>query len=665
MRRVRGLALLVPAVLVAACTNDESSDAADPPPQPDAPVQFTMRGGDVFAWTHTVAGRAECDDVTVTVNGAPIDAPVKLVGSEFEAVVPLKSGANEVVAGCDGDPGGFSEPLMLEGRLQARPTARVKVSVKGGTVTLDGRGSEATRPDGTEIAQYRWTPAPETTGPLTMANGKPLKEASGPRLRLRAPSRDGEYYVALEVADAEGRTDSSVTYFVVENGRARAVDLMHEHPAWIDSAVVYAPIPQLWGNGGPKSVARRMPYLKKLGVDALWLWPPTTERAAGEEYAITDYFKIDPSWGPTKAFKNMVDEAHRHGIHVLVDFVANHMSVESPYFKDAKEFGEASHYWDFFDRTANGRPTHYFDWTHLPNLNYDNPEVRRMIIESTAHWVHDLGVDGFRMDAVWGVKRRRPSFWPQWRRELKRINPDLLLLAEASAVDPYYFSHGFDVGYDWTKQPGQWAWGSAFEFPQEAGVLLKSAITNGGKGYAEDAIVMRFLNNNDTGARFVDQFSPDLTRVAATMQFTLPGIPSMFAGDEIGASYEPYSNLTPIVWKDRFGLRPFYDKLIDLKHTVPALNSNDVEVLTASPNSALAYIRPAVGSSGPILVILNYDTKARVEIAGTPALDEALGSSGTMRDLLTDKRVTFKKSADFVSLQMDGASYYVLVPGGS
>jgi cyclomaltodextrinase / maltogenic alpha-amylase / neopullulanase len=409
-------------------------------------------------------------------------------------------------------------------------------------------------------------------------------------------------------------------------------------------------------------VARRMPYLKKLGVDALWLWPPTTERAPGEEYAITDYFKVDPSWGPTKAFKDMVDEAHRHGIHVLVDFVANHMSVESPYFRDAKEYGEASHYWDFFDRRANGRPTHYFDWTHLPNLNYDNPEVRRMIIESTAHWVRDLGVDGFRMDAVWGVKRRRPSFWPQWRRELKRINPDLLLLAEASAVDPYYFSRGFDVAYDWTKQPGQWAWGSAFEFPQEAGVLLKTAITNGGKGYSEDAIVMRFLNNNDTGARFVDQFSPDLTRVAATMQFTLPGIPSMFAGDEIGASYEPYSNLTPIVWKDRFGLRPFYDKLIDLKHTVPALNSNDVEVLTASPNSALAYIRPAVGSSGPILVILNYDTKARVEIAETPALDDAFGSSGTMRDLLSNKRVTLKKGANSVSLQMDAASYHVLVP---
>jgi pimeloyl-ACP methyl ester carboxylesterase len=84
---------------------------------------------------------------------------------------------------------------------------------------------------------------------------------------------------------------------------------------------------------------------------------------------------------------------------------------------------------------------------------------------------------------------------------------------------------------------------------------------------------MRFLNNNDTGARFVDQHGPKVTKVAATMQFTLPGIPAMFAGDEIGASYEPYSNLTPIPWRDRHGLRSHYERLIELRHTLPALTS--------------------------------------------------------------------------------------------
>jgi cyclomaltodextrinase len=497
---------------------------------------------------------------------------------------------------------------------------------------------------------------------LSTAAGEPFTKVTNPQLRLRAPSEEGEYYVALEVIDEEGRSDTSVVYFVVEGGRARAVNMMTEHPSWIDNAVIYAPISILWGNGGPRAVQRKLPYLKKLGVDALWLWPPATERAFGEQYAITDYFKLDPSWGPMPAFKELVDEAHRLGFHVLVDFVPNHMSDQSPYFKDAERAGEASRYWDFFDRKPNGAHTHYFDWTNLPNLNYDNPEVRRMVMEAMSYWVRDLDIDGFRVDVAWGVKRRRPEFWLEWRRELKRINPDLMLIAEATAIEPYYFTHGFDVGYDWTDSPGQWAWGSVFDFPEETGALLAPALTNQDKGYHRDAIVMRFLNNNDTGIRFVDQHGPKLTRVAATLQFTVPGIPEMFAGDEIGASYEPYSNLTPIPWQDRYGLRPFYETLIDLKHNTPALNSREMEILTTNLNSVLAYVRPGVGTTSPVLVLLNFGSSGRVQIERSPALDQVLAAfGGSLRDVLSGKTVALPTSGR-VTLPMAAESSLVLMP---
>lgn len=670
-RRALPALLVTGTLMAAACTGKGTSGSASPSATPSAntAVGFDVRGGDAFAWTKSVSGHSRCGDVALEVNGTAVRTPVAHDGSMFRADVPLQPGRNEVVARCKGGDGAteVSAPVTFEERLQQRPTARIGVSAKGATVILDGSGSEATQPGGAEITKYAWSLDPRRPARLTTAAGQTFTGASGPRLRLRAPSRDGEYYVSLEVSDAEGRSDTSTTYFVVKGGRARPVDMMHEHPSWIDRAVIYAPIPQLWGNGGPKSVERRLPYLKKLGVDALWLWPPSEQRATGEEYAITDYFKLDPSWGPEAEFKHMVDAAHRLGLHVLIDIVPNHMSDQSPYFKDAKRYGKASNYWRFFDRNARGKPTHYFDWTNLPNLNYDNPEVRNMIVEAFSHWVRDLGIDGFRVDAAWGVNKRRPDFWSHWRRELKRIDPDLLLLAEASAVDPYYFSHGFDVAYDWSDQLGQWAWTSAFEFPEETGSLLTPAITNGQKGYASNAIVMRFLNNNDTGIRFIDQFYSDLTRVAATLQFTLPGVPEMFAGDEIGASYEPYSNLTPIAWRDHFSLRPLYKRLIDLKHSVAALSSHEVNVLTSTPNSSLVYVRPAVGGSGPVLVILNFAGKSRVEIAADPALSAALAASGgTMRDLLTSKTVQLSAGAGgSVSIAMDAASSLVLVPGGS
>jgi glycosidase len=557
-------------------------------------------------------------------------------------------------------------------RLPDVPQADISVSVSGNTVTLDGSKSRPAH-DLYKITSYKWGPDPRHPVHLTTTAGKPFTHSSGKQVRLRAPSADGEYYVSLEVTDAKHRTDRSVTYFEVKGGAPRAVDMAHEHPAWINKAVIYAPIPDLWG-GGPKAVTKRLPYLKKLGVDALWLWPPAELRSPGEEYAIDDYYKLDPGWEPASDFKAMVDKAHQLGMKVMLDFVPNHMSAASPYFQDTKKNGKASPYWDFFDRTAAGKPTHYFDWTNLPNLNYDNPQVRNMIIGAAEHWVRDFGIDGFRVDAAWGVKKRRPTFWPEFRAALKRINPDILLLAEASALDPYYFSHGFDVAYDWTHDLGQWAWTSAFGFPQEVGTLLKPVISH---KYAPNALVMHFLNNNDTGIRFVDQYGVGMTKVAATMEFTLPGIPEMFAGDEIGASYQPYSNLAPIHWQDKHHLLPFYRRLIELRHTVPALTSHDVSVLSSNTDSVLAYLRPAVtsgpqllgssgqfaGSNGPLLVILNYDVKTKVTISGAALASFIAAGGGTGHDLVNGKSVTLTAGNGGYTVTVPKTTAMVLAPG--
>jgi cyclomaltodextrinase len=629
-------------------------------------VRFDQRGGDVFAWSTEVSGSAGCDQVSLLVNGHPAGAAVAVEDGRFTATVPVGEGGNHVVARCAGGDGrGEEARLTFTGRLAARPTARIRVATDGDTVTLDGGPSQAAEPDGAEVVRHTWSPDPAHPAALTTAAGEPFRGQVGGRpLALRAPGDDGEYHVRLTVTDAKGRADTASTYFVVEDGRARAVDMASEHPRWIDSAVIYAPVPALWGDDAPAAVERRLGYLKELGVDALWLWPPASERAPGQHYAITDYFRLDPSWGPPAAFSSMVEAAHGLGIRVLLDIVPNHLSEESPYFLDAQRHGRASRYWGFFDRDAGGQPTHYFDWAHLPNLDYDNPEVRRMIVEAFSHWVRELGIDGFRVDVAWGVQERRPDFWPGLRRELKRIDPDILLLAEASATDPSFFGNGFDVAYDWTDELGRWAWASVFELPQEIQPLLAAALTNEPTGYAPEAIVLRFINNNDTGVRFVDRHGPGLTRVAATLQFTVPGIPALFAGDEIGASYQPYADLTPIEWEDRHGLRPLYQRLADLRHRVPALNTGRLDVIDPGPGASFAYLRLAPPGGQPVLVVLNFGGRADLELRRTPGLDAALGGRGTMTDLLSDRPVPLQAGQGTVRVRMDADSAHVLTPGG-
>jgi cyclomaltodextrinase / maltogenic alpha-amylase / neopullulanase len=660
----RPLASLLALAVAGACTGDDGGAGVTATADPDA-VRLVSTGGDVFAWEQRVEGRGACSDVVALVDGTETDTAVQTDGDTFSFGVPIRPGEQAVAAGCTtGDGDVETDPITLTGMLEARPTARIDVSIEDETVSFDGAASEPTQPDGTPIASYSWEPYRQVGAPshdLRLSDGAPFRHEEGRRLALQAPTEDGEYFVSLTVTDDEGRSDTSTTYFVVEDGRARAVDMMREHPSWIDNAIVYAPVHQLWG-GGASAVEDRLPYLEDLGVDALWLWPPVTTRAFGEQYAITDYFTLDPEWGTEREFRSLVDRAHELGIRVLLDFVPNHSSIEHPYFQTAKNEGPRSHYWGFYDRDANGDYTHYFDWDHLPNLNYDNPQVRTMMTEAFEHWIRDFDVDGFRVDAAWGIKRRRPDYWAEWRAELKRVKPDLLLLAEATARDPYYFRNGFDVGYDWTSRPGQWPWASAWDFPQEAQALLAPTLTNQGQGYPKDAIVLRFLNNNDTGVRFLDQHGVDMTRVASALEFTVPGIPLLFAGDEIGASYQPYTAYDRLPWKDKYGLREWYDGLIGLRDTLPALRSHEISVLQTDDSGTLAYVRPAFAGGDPVLVVLNFDRAGSATIADDPAL-AAVTASGALEDALTGEQLSVPSSGD-LTLRMPAHSVRVLVPPG-
>jgi cyclomaltodextrinase / maltogenic alpha-amylase / neopullulanase len=666
---------LVAALVVAATACTTSEPASDTDPASTSPtsseeeplVRWSTTGGDVFAWQQRVSGEGECDEVVLLVDGERSRATARLDGDVFSAVVPVRTGANTVVARCRLSDGSVeqSETLELRGMLEPRPKAWIDVSVQGADVVLDGSRSEPTEHLGTPVRSWTWF-AGDTPAPVTVAAGGrsgPFRgEVDGKRIVVTPPRVDGQYDVTLEVRDRQGRSDRSTTYFVVENGTPRAVDMAREHPAWIDRAVVYAPIAQLWGDNGFKTVEQRLPYLADLGVDALWLWPPVTRRAPGEEYAIADYFTIDDEWGPAADLRRLVLEAHRLDMRVLLDFVPNHSSDAHRYFRAAERDGEASHYWDFYDRTRDGTPTHYFDWTNLPNLNYDNPQVRRMMTEAFAYWVREFDVDGFRVDAAWAIERRRPSYWPEWRRELKRIKADLFLLGEAPAYDGYYFHNGFDAAFDWSGSVGHWAWTGAFDEPQVAAEWLNRALTNNGKGYDPKALILRFLNNNDTGARFVDKYSADIQRLASALEFTVAGVPLMFAGDEIGASYEPYSTLHRIPWKDRFELRPWYDSLIRLRHTVPALWSNRMTLLDPQNIAVVAYVRPAADGGDAVLVLINFGRGAPLTIVSDPALDPFGGSS--FRDLLGGGEVPVSRARNGdLSLRIPAKTAFVLTPG--
>src|SRR5262249_43072560 len=147
------------------------------------------------------------------------------------------------------------------------------------------------------------------------------------------------------------------------------------------------------------------------------------------------------------------------------------------------------------------------------------------------------------------------------------------------------FQNGFDAAYDWTEDLGEWAWRGAYDDPSETVERLKRAIgvsLESGPGF-----VFRVFDNNDTRARFITRYGLEGTPVATGVLMTLPGVPSLYAGEEGGAAFEPYGGAMPPDGDNPAGLKSYYSQLAWLRHANPALRSRALEILDLGPESSV------------------------------------------------------------------------------
>ncbi len=219
------------------------------------------------------------------------------------------------------------------------------------------------------------------------------------------------------------------------------------------------------GIGDFRGLIERLDYLQDLGVDCIWLLPFYPSPLRDDGYDIADYYEVHPDYGTLKDFKQFMKEAHRRGLRVISDLVINHTSDEHPWFQAARK-DRNSPYRDYYvwsdtwERYQDARiifiDTERSNWTwdqeagqyfwhrffsHQPDLNYDNPRVRRSILKVMNHWL-DMGLDGFRADAVPYLFEREGTncenlpethiYLKQLRRDFDKRYTNRILLAEAN-----------------------------------------------------------------------------------------------------------------------------------------------------------------------------------------------------------------------------------------
>ena len=338
----------------------------------------------------------------------------------------------------------------------------------------------------------------------------------------------------------------------------------------------------------------RLDYLADLGVDCLWLTPVLENDHAPHGYNITDFYSIAEDLGSREDYESFVDAAHDHGMKVLFDLVLNHSARAHPFFQDAYENPD-SEYYDWYEWQENGEPGTYFDWEYIANFNYENLKVRRHLLDAVDMWA-DL-VDGFRCDMAWAVPN---TFWQELHDRVKEKDPEFLLLDETIPYIADFHNGMFDMHFDTTlyftmRQVG--------DGNQPAEAILDAVDQRAEVGFPPHASFMLYIENHDE-TRYIVECGDDAAMAAAGALFTLPGVPMLYGGQELGQR----GRRDAIAWDHaREEIRDHYQQLIDVRNETPALGFDgtyhrvDYE---SDTDRAVAFLRELDGDA--YVCILNF-----------------------------------------------------------
>lgn len=433
-----------------------------------------------------------------------------------------------------------------------------------------------------------------------------------------------------------------------------------------------------------------------LGARCIWLMP-VAESPSYHGYDVTNYYRVERDYGTNADFKRLIQEAHRRGIRVLVDLVLNHASSEHPFFKDALLHpGSPYRDWFVWSPTHPGvrnpwggdnwhrspvRDEYYygFFWSGMPDLNYHTPAVRAEAKRVARYWLQELGVDGFRLDAIPYLVEEDGQIWHaagthQFLREYAAY-------IRSVATDAFTIGEVWDsIGSVLTYYPDQLDSYFAFDVSD---AILKAVQTQSAQGLLAPVLRLQrdvpagrwapFLRNHDQ-TRTMTALGGDLARarLAATILLTLPGLPFVYYGEEIGMGGDkPDPRLrTPMQWRpgpgagftdglaweplqpdsltadvaiqdaDSGSLLNHYRRLIHLRDTHPALGAGVLVPLTTNQGAVAAYVRRDESSGNTVLIVVNLGSTPLRGVTLTSVERVLPAGQYALRSLLSSQTAT-------------------------
>ncbi len=368
---------------------------------------------------------------------------------------------------------------------------------------------------------------------------------------------------------------------------------------WVKDAVIYQIFERQYSQKGDfNSITKDLDRLQNLGVTVLWLMPVhpigklKVKGTIGSPYAVQDFYAVNPDYGTKDDLKRLIAEAHKRNLRVIIDIVANHTSWDSVMMKNKSFYTQ--------DKDGNIIPP-VPDWADVADLNYDNPELRKYMVEMLKSWIRDYDLDGFRCDVAGFVPT---DFWEAARAEVDKIKADTIWLAEWESPD--LLVKAFDLDYSWENHAMVTR---VIQGEQPAWMLRKTWEDQHAK-FPKNALRMRFSDNHDE-RRAIARFGEKGALVGEFLMLTLDGVPLIYNGMEVGDTAESGApalfEKLPIFWpiaERRPEFPRFYKSMLDLRKNSAALRRGTVNWLKNSDeNRVLTFTRRSGGEE--ILVAIN------------------------------------------------------------
>lgn len=378
-----------------------------------------------------------------------------------------------------------------------------------------------------------------------------------------------------------------------------------QHPDWAKNAVLYQINTRQFTQEGTFAAAeRQLPRLKELGVDILWLMPihPIGEAnrkgSLGSPYSVRDYYGVNPEFGTLDDLKSFVDAAHALGMHVILDWVANHTAWDNPLVEAHPEWYETDWKGDF-------HPTPWTDWADIIDLDYDQPGLRRYMADAMAYWVREVGIDGYRCDVAGFVPL---DFWEDVRAELDAIKP-VFMLAEWDTPDLHRRAFDATYAWDWKEAARDIAQGLS-DAGRMTGVMQRHL-----SSWPRDGYRMIYTENHDQNAweGTPREFYGDALETFMTLQFVMDGIPVIHNGQEAGNEHRlAFFEKDPIEWKEH-PQKELIQRLIRLKKDNKALwNGAEggayIPIVTDNPSQIVSFARESDGNK--VIALFNLTNRA-------------------------------------------------------